>query len=176
MFEHLVENGKNKGQVGYGFPSVKLRWCTSEKIRTIKNYMSNNYKTISTYIGYAFDEQWRANKSKDKSNIYPLIESEIAENQALAMCYNYGFTWDGLYEHFKRVSCWCCPLQRISELRKLYNLYPDLWKKLEDMQKRTNSYFRMDGKRVEDLTKRFEAEKLQISLFNNDEAYTQCGM
>jgi len=176
MFEHLVENGKNKGQVGYGFPSVKLRWCTSEKIRTINNYLSNNYKTISTYIGYAFDEQWRANKSKDKSNIYPLIESEISENQALAMCYNYGFTWDGLYEHFRRVSCWCCPLQRISELRKLYNLYPDLWKKLEDMQKRTNSYFRMDGKRVEDLTKRFEAEKLQISLFNNDEAYTQCGI
>jgi 3'-phosphoadenosine 5'-phosphosulfate sulfotransferase (PAPS reductase)/FAD synthetase len=167
MFEHLVENGKNKGRAGYGFPSVKLRWCTREKIRTINNYISNNYKTISTYIGYAFDEQWRANKNKDKSNIYPLIESEISENQTLAMCYNYGFTWDGLYEHFRRVSCWCCPLQRISELRKLYNLYPDLWKKLEDMQKRTNSYFRMDGKRVEELTKRFEAEKLQISLFPN---------
>ena len=33
-------------------------------------------------------------------------------------CYDHGFDWDGLYEIFRRVSCWCCPLQSLSELRK----------------------------------------------------------
>ena len=33
-------------------------------------------------------------------------------------CTERGFTWDGLYERFSRVSCFCCPLQGIGELRK----------------------------------------------------------
>ena len=31
-------------------------------------------------------------------------------------CYEKGFYWDGLYEHFDRLSCWGCPLKNLKEL------------------------------------------------------------
>jgi len=162
--EHILTKGERIGTVGYGFPSMTRRWCTREKIRTINKYLG---KHQISYIGYAFDEIERVKKQEKKSFevIYPLIENEITEKHALAMCYNHGFNWDGLYEHFNRVSCWCCPLQRISELRKLYNLYPDLWHRLQQMQNVSWNSYKMDYTRIEDLTKRFKAENQQLSLF-----------
>lgn len=32
-----------------------------------------------------------------------------------------------MYEHFDRVSCWCCPLKNNKELMQLYVHYPELW-------------------------------------------------
>jgi len=161
--EHILTKGKRAGTVGYGFPSMTRRWCTREKIRTINNYIG---KHEIVYIGYAFDEQHRvkSEEMKAKKAIYPLIDNEITETQALAMCYEHGFDWGGLYQHFKRVSCWCCPLQRKSELRKLYNLHPELWERLQEMQDKSWNSYKMDYTRIEDYTKMFEAEKLQYKI------------
>lgn len=79
-------------------------------------------------------------------------------------CYDRGFDWDGLYEHFKRVSCWCCPLQRLSELRTLRKHYPELWQELIDMDSRTAYKFKPDYS-VEQLERRFAQEDLQQELF-----------
>jgi len=162
--EHIITRGKNKGKAGYGFPAMTRRWCTREKIRTINKY---NGKHEVVYIGFAFDEQHRVktHEMKAKKVEYPLIENEITEKQALAICYEHGFNWGGLYQHFNRVSCWNCPMQRKSELRKLYKYHPDLWKRLEEMQNKSWNSFKMDYSRVEDFTKEFEAEKLQYKLF-----------
>lgn len=162
LSEHILTKGKNKGTKGYGFPSPNKRWCTSIKIRSINKYIGKN---VNTYIGYAFDEKQRAEKNNTESNIYPLIESEITEKQALAICYKHGFDWGGLYQHFNRVSCWCCPLQRKSELRKIYNLYPELWAKLQEKQNKSWNSFSMDYTRIEDYTKIFNGEKQQLKLF-----------
>ncbi len=56
----------------------------------------------------------------------------MTEAQALQYCYDKGYTWDGLYQIFDRVSCFCCPLQRLGELRKLRRLFPDLWSRMLD--------------------------------------------
>lgn len=66
--------------------------------------------------------------------------AEQAEKEAdcLKYCYEAGFDWGGLYEIFHRVSCWCCPLQSLDELRKLRTHFPDLWAKLLDMEQLTN--------------------------------------
>lgn len=162
--EHVLQKGKRAGTIGYGFPSMTRRWCTREKIRTINNYIG---KHEAVYIGYAFDEKHRVKKQemKAKNAIYPLIENEITEKQALAMCYEHGFDWGGLYQYFNRVSCWCCPMQRTSELRKLYHIHPELWVRLQEMQDISWNSFKMDYTRIEDFAKRFEAEKLQLSLF-----------
>ena len=45
------------------------------------------------------------------------MEWRITEAKALQICYDQGFDWGGLYEIYHRASCWCCPLQRIDELR-----------------------------------------------------------
>ena len=69
-----------------------------------------------------------------------------------------GYDWDGLYEHFKRVSCWCCPLQSLTELRELHQHFPELWEQLKIWDKRTWRNFRADYS-VEDLEVRFLLER-----------------
>ena len=70
------------------------------------------------YIGIAADEPKRV-----KHAYYPLVEWGMTEKDCLDYCYAHGFDWGGLYEIFHRVSCWCCPLQPLSELRKLYECF-----------------------------------------------------
>ena len=61
---------------------------------------------------------------------YPLVEWGVPEADALAYCYKRGFTWDGLYHFFSRVSCFCCPLKPLDELRTLRGYFPDLWQRM----------------------------------------------
>ena len=58
----------------------------------------------------------------------------------------------------KRVSCWCCPLQSIDELRKLYTHFPHLWEQFLRWDEQTWRQFRKDYS-VRDLTVRFELER-----------------
>lgn len=77
-------------------------------------------------------------------------------------CYARGFDWGGLYEIFHRVSCWCCPLQDLSELRKLYEHFPELWTQLRRWDDSTWRQFRKDYS-VRELEIRFALEKEYIS-------------
>lgn len=70
---------------------------------------------------------------------------------------NISFTGGGIYEDFKRVSCWCCPLKSLEEFRVLYSKYPELWARLKDMDNRTFNKFTTNYS-VADLEKRFKAE------------------
>jgi 3'-phosphoadenosine 5'-phosphosulfate sulfotransferase (PAPS reductase)/FAD synthetase len=161
MVERPLNNRK-----GYSWPSPIRRWCTREKFNAINRYMS----TVKPYIqciGYAFDEQDRTSKEivKCRDNIrFPLIEWGITEKQALEYCYQKGYDWGGLYRHFRRVSCFCCPLQRIDGLRKLRRYYPDLWKRMLEMDEhKPNGGFK-GYRTVHDLDKRFADEEKQMKL------------
>ena len=114
--------------------------------------LKENY-TLIQYVGIAADETDRV---KDKC--YPLVEWGMTEKDCLAYCYAKGFDWDGLYRIFSRVSCWCCPLQGLTELRKLYRYFPDLWKRLEEWDENTWRSFRKDYS-VRQLAVRFDFEK-----------------
>ena len=70
-----------------------------------------------------------------------LVEWGITEAQALQACYDRGFDFGGLYEIYHRVSCWCCPFQRIDELRKLRKHHPELWEKLLELDRRALAQF-----------------------------------
>ena len=160
--EHIKIKGKNKGKKGYGFPDFRNRWCTALK-RDATNRILN--KENIQYHGIACDEVIRTEKNKDGRNIkYPLVDWKITEKQALQYCYLKGFNWDGLYEKFTRVSCWCCPLARIGELKILYNEFPILWKELKEMDKKSFRKFRSDYS-VDELEKKFNKEKNQPKLF-----------
>ena len=69
------------------------------------------------------------------------MEWGITEAQALQICYDRGYDWGGLYEVYRRASCWCCPFQRIDELRKLRHHHPELWVRLLDMDNRARAMF-----------------------------------
>ena len=154
---YLGTHIKRNGNVGYGFPDFRNRWCTT---LLKQNIMRSYCRGYIEYHGIAFDEKKRAEKNKTNRNIkYPLIDLEITEKQALDFCYKEGFKWGGLYEKFRRVSCWCCPLSRLGELKTLYFEFPELWKELKRLDKLSYRRFRSDYS-VDELESKFNKEEL----------------
>ena len=138
------------------WPGPKQRWCTGRlKRQVIADYIRNlrrNY-TVVHYVGIAADESHRVREFQ-----YPLVEWGMTEAGCLKYCKEHGFDWGGLYDIFSRVSCWCCPLQPLSELRKLRIHFPDLWQKLLYMDSHTWRQFRADYS-VQQLEWRFQFEQ-----------------
>jgi len=127
---------------GNGWPGMKVRWCTGQ----LKTHLMSKEitrlkaeKNALQFIGIAADEAHRC--KDDPHNRYPLVEWGVTEAQALQICYDRGFDWDGLYEIYHRASCWCCPFQRIDELRKLRHHHPALWARLRSMDDRARAQF-----------------------------------
>lgn len=149
----------------YGWPNRRIRFCTRElKTYVIRDYLADLKKEyeIVHYCGIAYDEQ---NRKADLN--YPLINWEMTEADCLKFCYDRGFTWGGLYDIWGRVSCWCCPLQSLEELKKLRDNRPHLWDKLRDMdrtirEKAILPYFKWKLT-LSDIERRFEVEDEFIS-------------
>lgn len=169
MFEHWPNFRKNSKfhEQGYSWPGPRSRWCTTKlKTNIIDNYLKrlqNQYALIQI-IGLAADEEYRLERknNQDPNHRHPLMDWGWTEADCLKYCYDRGFDWGGLYEIFHRVSCWCCPLQSLQELRKLRTYFPDLWKKLLDMEHRTWRKFRADYS-VDQLEIRFQFEEERLA-------------
>lgn len=172
MFDKPVKRSEKWNHIhpnGYGWSSMHTRWCTGE----LKTHLINKevkrikgeYHALH-YVGIAADEAQRCKKER-----YPLVEWGITEAQALQICYNHGFDFGGLYEIYHRASCWCCPLQRIDELRKLRCHHPELWERLLDMDNRARVQFASvpwgqfkQNWSVERLEQRFALEDAETSI------------
>lgn len=163
MFERevIARKGPMKGQLhrtGNGWPSPFRRWCTREKVDCINRYQRSVENCVPC-IGYGADEMHRVKPGPQR---YPLIEYGITEAQAIEYCRKLGYTWGGLYDIFDRVSCWCCPLQSLQDLRLLRKHRPGLWAKLLEMDARQpeRSPGFKDYWRVAQLEERFAREDL----------------
>lgn len=130
MFDHVKTKGKNKGELGYGWPSPIIRWCTRVKVDALKKY--ENGATVC--IGYAYHERFTRAKQRDGKR-YPLLEWGVTSQEGLYYCEAKGFDFGGLYRLFNRVSCWCCPFQGRKEVEALRDNFPDLWEKMLEMAK-----------------------------------------
>lgn len=166
MYEKERTTGDYAGKVrGYGWARSRARWCTAYlKTKVIDRHFRELAKDreVVQCVGIAADEAWRA---KDKR--YPLIEWGVTEAEELAYCRERGFDWGGLYDIFSRVSCWCCPLQPIGELRKLRRNFPDLWQRLLDMDDKAWNDFKI-GNTARKLEERFALEDRQMRLELSD--------
>ena len=150
-----------------------FRWCTGMKMDAIRaclagtnyNPRKRTYRGLKAlegkkmFIAYSADEPDRIKLNEVLNEVYPLVDWGITGKQALEYCYSKGLNWEGLYEKFQRVSCWCCPLSRIGELRVLYNDFPELWRELVEMDKKSFRRFRSDYS-IYDLSERFANENL----------------
>ena len=136
-----IENRARYGvpPYGNGWPGIRVRWCTGQLKTHLVNKEVNRLKADKAalhYVGIAADEAKRC-----KNDIYPLVMWGITEADALQICYDRGFDFGGLYKIYNRASCWCCPFQRIGELRKLRRHHPELWAKLMELDKRAIAQF-----------------------------------
>lgn len=161
MYEWEMKK-KHAGKVGYGWPTHMNRWCTGLKIRSIRRY-EKTVPGCAPCIGYGADEQHRVKPGPQR---YPLIEYGVTEAEALAYCRRLGYHWGGLYDIFRRVSCWRCPLQSLRDLRLLRKHRPELWAELLRMDAEMpehNQGFK-DYRSVSDLDARFAREDQQMRL------------
>ena len=170
MFEHKV-NRRNKeldGKLGYSWAGPLSRWCTSKlKIDVIEKYMTQlrkKYKVI-TCTGIAADEGYRLvrDNNMQEGQRHPLVEWGWTEADCLKYCYDHGYDWEGLYEIFDRVSCWCCPLQSLEDLRRLRKHFPELWEELMEM----------DGKTWRQMKSTYSVEELEVRFALEDERQAQ---
>ena len=147
----------------YSWSDFQNRWCTSTlKTQVINRYLRKKKKEgfeVIEHIGIAYDEPKRIRKKS-----YPMVDWKMTEKEALQYCYDLGFDWSGLYESFDRLSCFLCPLQRIGELRTIFNYFPYLWAEMERLDKFSERKFRSDYT-IAELRKRFEKENIQMKLF-----------
>jgi 3'-phosphoadenosine 5'-phosphosulfate sulfotransferase (PAPS reductase)/FAD synthetase len=132
-------------KIGRGWPAPMRRWCTGVKQRALQAHLlalthrQDAVLPLKQCIGFAADELERLDGPTKRDGAYhvqryPLVEWGVTEADALAYCRERGFTWGGLYRHFDRVSCFCCPLQSLDDLRKLRRFYPELWQRMLEME------------------------------------------
>lgn len=168
LLEHKVERkpgDRLHGVLGYGWAGHASRWCTSTMKREVINRhfreLREQYRVVQ-YIGLAADEGYRLARAtnQNKDHRHPLVEWGWTEADAIAYCRSRGYDWEGLYDIFNRVSCWCCPLKSHEELRKLRKHFPDLWAHLLDLDSRQGKPFNKST--VANFDRRFALEDALI--------------
>lgn len=177
-YQHKKRNPELQHLKGKSWPTSRVRWCAGDLKRdVISRYFRQlrSQRTVVQLVGLAADEKSRLERknNQDPNHRHPLVEWGWTEADCLKYCYDHGFDWDGLYELFNRVSCWCCPLQSLAELRILRKHFPELWERLLDMEHRTWLPFRADYSVDQlEIRFRFEEERLAADLsITNREFY-----
>ena len=122
----------------WGWPKSSGGWCTARKHRTCLKYIQGIKGDKTEYIGFSADEikrtqtGWMLNRKWPVK--FPLIEMGMGEADSLRYCRQLGYDWDGLYNVFDRVSCFCCPKGGKTKRRLIKQHYPELekeWQRLD---------------------------------------------
>lgn len=97
-----------------------------------RNYLREKYagEEYRQFIGIAADEPLRHYRKLPKNIEHPFFDWGITEADVLRYYQSEDFDFGGLYERFKRLGCWCCPLQRLDSLQALRSYYSELWQEL----------------------------------------------
>lgn len=157
---------KTKGKFeGYnnGFPLLTHAWCNDLKRGAIRLYVKQfGGQIVTQFIGMAYDElpRWNrmlAKETKTMKYRSLMVEQKLTEQDAMSICRRYDllspiYDFDGRF----RGGCWFCPKQCLADLYSLWKNYPDLYKKLVDLEPYSSlNKFKPDGN-LSDYAKRFE--------------------
>jgi len=157
MFDIEVKNRDGSGtHRGYSWCGGRCRWGTTDKIRTLDKYAES--KNAWVYVGIAADEIHRVPDKPYK--LHPLKDLGYTQADCLAYNRQRGVEWAenevDLYEILDRVSCWCCANKNLWELYNIWKHLPDYWKRLEELQSKTDRPLKKSGN-VFELRERFES-------------------
>lgn len=158
MFNKPVKHRDGTMGKGYSWCGGRCRWGTTEKTKTIEQYTQGAYE----YIGIASDETKRIEKKRKLNKLLPLVEWGMTEKDCYRYCRSKGFDWkeDGieLYSVIDRVSCWCCANKNLKELKNYYLYLPKYWRKLKELQSKTDRSFKKNHT-LEKLEEKWKDEK-----------------
>lgn len=156
QFYKIKKRGKHIGD-NYGFPYTIGAWCNDRlKIQPIKKYLQSIKEPVIQYVGIAYDSQERYEKLNHETHIAPLYDLKITEKEAMEICKEHDLL-SPIYESSFRGGCWFCVKQRLSQLKNLYENYPELWNKLKELEKDSFNTFRTK-QTLRELEERFKEE------------------
>lgn len=159
MFEKPVKSKDGTTHLGYSWCGGICRWGTTEKIKALEKYCEGAIE----FIGIALDEPGRILKKRKGLKRFPLAEWGMTEDDCLKYCREKGYQWlEGnidLYDILDRVSCWCCANKNLKELKNYFLYLPEYWKKLKELQAKTNRPFKYGKYTINQLEEKFKKEK-----------------
>lgn len=171
MTERKVTSKQKGEHLGYGWCGGLCRWGTRCKIDTIKKFKRSLDDDVTDYVGIAYDEQERFEKEKSQEKCFPLVDWRMTEADCLAYCWAKGWHWKeqspvageiDLYNILSRVSCWCCSNKNLKELRSIYQLLPQYWDRLRELQKKIDrpfkGWYKGAARGIFELEERFQRE------------------
>lgn len=103
------------------------------KVQPIRKFLKTINEPVTQYIGIAIDEPNRLARLKE-NKISLLQKYNYTEAEAYRLCEEYGLL-SPIYSHTSRGGCWYCPNAKYNELAYIKKTYPDLWKKLESLDR-----------------------------------------
>lgn len=111
----------------YGFPTRKARWCNKWKLDAkahIAEFLKSQGCYLVSYIGYCVDEVKRYEKRNAKTEVYPLVEHNITEDEILAWAKDVPI-FNDYYKYNRRCGCMLCPMMSMTNSAYLLKYYPD---------------------------------------------------
>ena len=163
VFFRKFQRGKREGTI-YGFPMRRGVWCNSRlKVEPIEKWrkQAGDHQSV---VGIAADEAKRIGRKTENGNLLPLVQYGITEAEAFDICQREGLLSPAYNGGRKRLGCWFCHNQRISELRRLRQEHPELWEKLLALDAVSPVRFKQEHS-VADFDRRFAEEDKQIKMF-----------
>lgn len=129
---HSERNGKKRGFL----IQFACKLNTEGKVQPIRDFYKEIKEPVTQYIGIAIDEPKRLERLRNTNKVSLLEKYSYTEEMAFELCKEYGLV-SPLYNYSLRGGCWFCPNARKEELAEFKFNYPELWGKLENLD-RTN--------------------------------------
>ena len=137
-------------------------WNTYLKVNIVIKWAKSAGEYIQI-LGIAADETKRIGRKTNQGKFLPLVDWGITEAECFNICRKEDLLSPAYNKGRKRLGCWFCHNQRIAELRRLRNEYPELWAKMLVLDKASLVRFTPD-KTLADFDWRFAEEERQLSF------------
>jgi 3'-phosphoadenosine 5'-phosphosulfate sulfotransferase (PAPS reductase)/FAD synthetase len=135
LFYKVISKGPYKGEIR-GFPMVVSPCWISRDVKFRGTKLDGQLKDCVRVIGYCADEK---RKLTEFAYVAPFVDAGITEKQVIKYAKENGlyppiYTLLEKYRVKKtRSGCWLCPKCSLGWSRMIYYEYPDLWKKLREL-------------------------------------------
>lgn len=138
MFNHVITDARKYPEhngMRYGFPIKACHIRRDLKIRVINKYMKKYSEGYEQILGICADEPKRLASMYKNPNIFSVLDDfGYTEDMARELCEEYGLLSPG-YEFSDRQGCFFCFNAKKAELSLMKYSYPQIYKKLLDLEK-----------------------------------------